>query len=232
MTLYLSRMRINTRAPVRALIGLINPQQKDQTVSAHHHLIWTLFADAKERKRDFLWRYDGHERFFTLSARPPLQNELFDDFACKDFAPKLSEGDRLKFTLRAHIVKNTAPLFDTAKQKFTRGKRFDPIFEQLKELDHPKDPQHRHQIIHDGAMNWLEGQGAHAGFTPEHLSHWRYDDQHIGRPRKSGRDFRFGVSNLDGVITITDPERFMHQYAQGFGRSKAWGCGLMMIKRI
>gem|GEM_PF-3627714 len=37
---------------------------------------------------------------------------------------------------------------------------------------------------------------------------------------------------FDGVITMTDTEAFNNIIAQGIGRAKAFGCGLLMIRRV
>jgi CRISPR system Cascade subunit CasE len=51
------------------------------------------------------------------------------------------------------------------------------------------------------------------------------------RPRKAGQ-MRIGVLDFDGVLTVTDPQRFLAALAAGFGRAKAYGCGLMLIARV
>ncbi len=40
-----------------------------------------------------------------------------------------------------------------------------------------------------------------------------------------------GVLDLEGEIEVTDPAAFATALAQGFGRAKAWGCGMMLIRR-
>lgn len=45
-----------------------------------------------------------------------------------------------------------------------------------------------------------------------------------------GKNASFSSVELSGTIQITDPEIFLAQLQKGFGRAKAFGCGLMMIK--
>jgi len=42
-----------------------------------------------------------------------------------------------------------------------------------------------------------------------------------------------GFSSIDftGELQITDIEKFQHTLFNGLGRSKAFGCGLLMVKR-
>ena len=105
MSLYLSSLTLNAAPSARALIQLLNPENANAAADAHHRLIWTAFSDAKDRNRDFLWRYDGENRFYTLSARPPRPGDLFGEPAIKTFEPNLTIGDRLDFVLRANATK-------------------------------------------------------------------------------------------------------------------------------
>ena len=50
-------------------------------------------------------------------------------------------------------------------------------------------------------------------------------------PGQGRRRPRFGVLDLEGVIAVTDPALFLPKLVQGFGRAKAFGCGLMLIRR-
>jgi len=36
---------------------------------------------------------------------------------------------------------------------------------------------------------------------------------------------------MTGALEIADPAAFLARLAQGFGRAKAFGCGLMLIRR-
>jgi CRISPR system Cascade subunit CasE len=54
--LWLSRARLRRDAPVAALARLLVPEAASAFPAAAHHLVWSLFADGPERRRDFLWR--------------------------------------------------------------------------------------------------------------------------------------------------------------------------------
>ena len=94
--------------PRKPLSKLLDPEDYNTRADAHHQLIWTVFSDSRDRTRDFLWRADGKGRFYTLSARPPLANDLFNPPETKAFEPKLSAGDRLRFCLRANATRSRA----------------------------------------------------------------------------------------------------------------------------
>jgi CRISPR system Cascade subunit CasE len=54
----------------------------------------------------------------------------------------------------------------------------------------------------------------------------------VAMPRQNGGAAVFGVLDMSGALEVTDPERFLTKLAQGFGRGKAFGCGLMLIRRV
>ena len=42
----------------------------------------------------------------------------------------------------------------------------------------------------------------------------------------------FSSIDISGTLTVDDPELFLNNLRQGIGRAKAFGCGMMMIRRI
>ena len=88
---YFSRVRLKGDLTVRALAPLLlGPDYNGHT---GHHLMWSLFADDLERKRDFLWRAMGGGVFFILSARlPEDRHGLFDIAPPKAFHPSLPKA--------------------------------------------------------------------------------------------------------------------------------------------
>jgi CRISPR system Cascade subunit CasE len=65
-----------------------------------------------------------------------------------------------------------------------------------------------------------------AGFTPETVE----VEDYRAIPLRRGRG-RLGLLDLRGILTVDDPTRFIERLAQGFGRARAFGCGLMLIRR-
>ena len=90
--------------------------------AASHQLVWSLFADGPERRRDFLWREEAPGRFMTLSSRPPVDvARACSIWILKPFAPVLAAGDRLGFTLRANPVVARADGTGPTRQAPRRG---------------------------------------------------------------------------------------------------------------
>lgn len=230
MSLYFSRLTLNRYAPTRALSQLLDPADENARADAHHRLIWTLFGDARDRPRDFLWRADGRGRFFSLSARPPLANDLFTPPETKVFDPNLSPGDRLEYVLRANATRDRAAVSRLDKTA-RRGKsrRVDLVMDLLKDVRAEDRTGARMQLAQEAAAAWMERQGAAKGFTPVTTQVEDYRVLHLGRGRARG--LTHGVLDLTGEISVSDPGRFLSALAGGFGRAKAWGCGLMLIRR-
>lgn len=245
MTLYLSRAVLARNPATTALRALIDPVQeglgrvrlhdpvKGRIMDAHHRLVWALFADTPERERDFLWRAEGGGRFLILSHRPPAADGagLFDPPVVKDFAPDLKSGDRLNFVLRANATRTRK-----TPGAHGRGVRVDVVMDAIHALPSGRVSDARRDGRLEAAQvagtTWLAGQGAQAGFTVEDAVVSDYSvvplPAHIG-PRKGQP--QFGVIEIGGHLRVTEPDLFVGRLVQGFGRARAFGCGLMLIRR-
>ena len=231
MTLYLSRLALNRDAPSSALVALLNPSDLGLAADAHHRLVWSVFSDSAERKRDFLWRHDGQGRFFTLSARPPRASELFQPPETKVFDPDLRAGDRLHFILRANATKDRA-VVSRMDRDARRGqsRRVDVVMDLLREGPATGNRSNlRTRLAQSAADAWMARQGSCKGFTPRLVVVEGYSTIELGRRRRQGATF--GILDLRGELEVTDPDSFLSALAAGFGRAKAWGCGLMLIRR-
>ena len=223
MTLYLSRLTLNRNASAAALMPLLNPTDPARAADAHHRLIWSVFSDSHARDRDFLWRHDGRGRFMTLSARQPQVSDLFRRPETKTFEPDLQVGNRLHYVLRSNATKarRIAP---------GQSRRVDVVMDMLYSVPAGSErAMARQQKAGKAATIWMEEQGAKKGFRPLTTVTEGYFTLELGYRRRQGATF--GILDLYGEIEITDPAAFRLSLAQGFGRAKAWGCGLMLIRR-
>lgn len=228
---YLSRIRLRPDASVAALAGLLMGGDADEHVGRTHRLLWSLFADSPDRRRDFLWRDDGgagwHRRtFLTLSARPPEDRIRLFEVETKLFEPALTEGQRLRFRLRA------SPSVSVPAPGAKRGARKDPVALALKDLPEAERPRRRYEVMQQEGRRWLAKQGERAGFRlPEGMLLRVDGEDHRALPRDGMPPIRFPVLDIEGVLEVTDPAAFLPALARGFGRAKAFGCGLMLLRR-
>jgi len=237
--LLLSRARLRRDVPAAALWRQLAPEDDDRRVQASHRLVWTLFSDAPERARDFLWRESEPGTFYFLSRRPPEdRHNLFDVDAPKIFAPELTAGDVLQFTLRANAT--VARKQSVSGGGRSRGKPCDVVMDTLHEV--PKGAERagaRPAAVQAAGRAWLDSRGARSGFRVVGPSGTDADagpgacvtGYRVLRLDDRNEKMRIGVLDFTGRILIEDPQRFMEALAQGFGRAKAFGCGLMLIRR-
>lgn len=223
-TLFLSRARLRRDAPVAALAALLVPKDADARTAAAHHLVWALFSDDPARTRDFLWREDRPGELMTLSSRPPSDPHNLFELAFKPFDPVLAAGDRLGFKLRAN------PTIARSPGPGQRGARHDVIMDALSREHRSQRAQARGEVIVAAGRTWLAAQGQRHGFTPDaDVAVDGYDQVRL--PRAGRAALRFSAVEFEGLLTVEDPPVFLMALAAGFGRAKAFGCGLMLIRR-
>lgn len=73
-------------------------------------------------------------------------------------------------------------------------------------------------------LEWLKKQGARYGFTVIQAKITGYKENRI---RKHG--FTVKSVTFEGILQVTDIEKFKQALTEGIGREKAYGCGLMTI---
>jgi len=79
---------------------------------------------------------------------------------------------------------------------------------------------------------WLMSRQANDGFkvvgetgTPTFLVR----DRRVLKFRGSTTNVTLSVATYEGLLTVTEPERFVHGLTHGIGRAKGYGCGLLTI---
>ena len=234
--MFLTRAILNRNAGIGSIASLLDPQNPNQALDAHHRLIWTLFP-GKDSTRDFLWRSDGNGRFYVLSHRMPVQSDLFLPLEIQEFAPNLSQGDKLSFALRANATR--ARRIKKDGDSHHQILRVDIVMDALystpgqKTLDPDKlseRPGKRMLIADRVAREWLESVGDRVGISIEKLQVEDYSVRQIRRSKRSR--VTLGLLDMRGVLMVDNPDLFVAALAKGFGRAKAFGCGLMLIRRI
>jgi CRISPR system Cascade subunit CasE len=194
--------------------------------------VWTLFGDGPDRERDFLWREADGGVFHILSRRlPDDRHGLFDLDEPHLFRPALSPGDRLAFMLRANAT------VAKAAERNQRGKPSDIVMNALREVPSGERAAVRPGLLRPVARAWMERQGNRAGFVipadrdePSDDGKLRVTAYRTLRVTHAGPVARIGVLDLEGELEIRDPSLFLNAVVQGFGRAKAFGCGLMLLR--
>jgi CRISPR system Cascade subunit CasE len=222
--LVMAKARLRRDVPAVAFAALLVPTGTDQHVGASHRLLWSLYADTPDRPRDFLWRQTRAGEFLMLGPRAPVDAHGLFELEHKEFAPELAPGDRLGFSLRANATVSRP----TARGQ--RGVRHDVVMDLLHRTPGPR-VEARYEVMQTAARDWLARQGETHGFALcGDVVVDGYD--RVAMPRQNGKPAVFGVLDMSGVLEVNDPERFLAKLRQGFGRARAFGCGLMLIRRV
>ncbi len=229
MTVYLSRLRLSRDPSVQAVQALLSPQAEGDTLDAQHRLVWSAFATDPDHPRDFLWRDEGKDVTTVLSHRRPEPSPFFEPAEVKPFAPDLRPGDRLRFTLRANATRTikSDALAPNGKRK---RKHIDLVMDAL-----PKENRadFRLETASKVAQIWMSGQGALSGFDLLECGVEHYAVRALpGYKGKRKGQPQFGILDLSGAIALTNPEAFIQKMSGGFGRARAFGCGLMLVRRM
>ena len=223
---FLSRVALRRDAAVQAIAGLLVPQGEGRQHGAAHQLLWTLFGDTPDRRRDFLWRQTEPAHFMVLSAREPVDAHGLFEIESRAFAPVLKAGERLRFLLRANAT------VDRKTPGRARSQRHDIVMDALHGIPSGQRAPARDGVVPPVVASWLTRQGARSGFCPDAdgLSVESCDVLRV--PRASGTGMAtFGVVDMTGELCITDPALFVPALLGGYGRARAFGCGLMLIRR-
>lgn len=210
---------------------------RDHEIYAEHSMIWKLFPDDSDATRDFLYRKDdsgGLPFYYLLSQRKPEATLDYLNVTTTSFSPKLKKGDHLHFSLRANAVITRKP--DDGSSRRIRRDIVDAKIDEYrtKEPDSSQWPPSA-QIHHEAGVEWLGKRGENLGFAINDLSVANHQYHQFKKPQdvKDRNERRFTSLDFVGALQVTDPQIFLEQALfQGIGRAKAYGCGLMLVRRL
>lgn len=257
--LWFTRATLQTDGPDLApLIGRLFPAdaEEGERLNATHQLLWTLLPQATQQvgkphredgadKAAFLWR-EGEQpnSWYMLGPMPRAQTAFFKvEFKPYELAPQT--GDQLAFDLVVNATVNR--MVDPEKGRAGR-KRCDVVMDALRAEDRANgstdDRAARREATAAKALSgWLAQQGERNGFALEAFGLVSYRTVELDRPhagRAAGRARRavggkvpvMGVGRCRGLLKVTDPAAFVAKVTTGFGKAKAFGCGLMLLRRV
>lgn len=247
----LFRATLRRDAGLGALGPVLMPRDPDAALAVAHRLVWTLFPDDPDAPRGFLFRQEAPGRFLVLSRRAPEPRALWTlAEAPRPFAPAVEAGTALDFALRCNATRSA----HRPDGPGGRGARHDLVMDAI----HAVPPKARAgpraealgwvEEVQDGTplprapepvARWMTAQGDRHGFRCDDVAVLGYERRALPRPgRKPGA---LGILDLEGRLTVTDPAAFLRQaigigmppdaWHPGFGRAKAFGCGLMLLRR-
>ena len=78
---------------------------------------------------------------------------------------------------------------------------------------------------------WLARKGASGGFEVIQTTVNAYE-QRSSTQERTGHHVRFSTLDFSGILKVTDPGQMFATLTAGLGRAKAFGAGLMLVRRI
>ncbi|WP_116114828.1 type I-E CRISPR-associated protein Cas6/Cse3/CasE [Austwickia chelonae] len=223
--MYLSRFALNTaRRGTRQLLG--SPQRM-------HAAVLSCYPPEASTGR-VLWRVDRPQRhelclYVVGSAEPDMTalveqagwptTQTWQTTTYAPFLSRLSEGQAWRFRLAAN------PVHVLRQEGERRGKVVPHVTVHQQE-----------RWLREHGQGWgfevLDPPGSDEGgvsVTGRHADAFTRRD-----PGDKDRRGRVTISRVqfDGVLTVTDADRFRESLVGGMGRAKAYGCGLMTLARL
>jgi CRISPR system Cascade subunit CasE len=223
--MFLSRARLRPDSAVRAIAKLLLPPDGPARMLASHRLVWSLMSDDADRRRDFLWREEQPGGFLILAPRTAVMDGGLFDVESQPWEPNLAAGDRLGFLLRAN------PTVARSPGRGVRGRRHDVVMDALRGMAKGQRAAARREAIVEAGREWLTRQGRRGGFVldPGAVRVDGYETVRIAR--EGGKPVEFGRLEFEGMLEVENPPIFIQAVAGGFGRARAFGCGLMLLRR-
>lgn len=198
-----------------------------------HQLAWALFSDHQKRERDFIYRWetDGPTPLlYTISERKPEDSDGLFGVQTKDYEPALSVGQPLAFSLRANSVVKR-------RDENDRQQVHDVVMDlkhKLREAGEWEDSDlSQADLVQRAGAAWLKSRAEQYGFklSEDMLSAESYRKHAFKKPRNN-RKVTFVTIDFQGRLEVADVARFKKALFEGVGPTKAYGCGLMMVRPI
>lgn len=210
-------------------------------IYATHQLIWKLFPDKSQDKRDFLFRQEiekeqipysetckGLPLFYVVSSSKPVSIDGLMSVEVKEYSPKLEIGTQLGFDVRVNpiVARKATGKKNSSKHDIIMDAKYQAKAEGI--VDHAVIETKMHNAI----VQWFIWKGNSHGFQLEEetieLSACR---NHLLN-KKGKEKIKFNSADVSGILTVTNVEKFKEILFKGIGHSKSFGCGLMMVRKV
>ncbi len=223
-------------AAIAPLIETLAPADEGQAMAVAHRLMWTIMPETIQRDRPsgespFLWRAAEQNRYYMLGPRPVDESPFFR-IETKPFQPNFAPGDRLAFDLRVNATANRKT--GVAPDGRAERQRVDVAIDRMRADEAhgataAERAERREPAAKAAAEEWLKAREKRDGYRLDAMKLVAYRAEML--PRRGGRPARIGVFDLQGLLVVEDPAAFLRRVLAGFGRAKAFGCGLMLLRR-
>lgn len=193
-------------------------------VGCYHGWIEDSFPEertqAKEECKSKLWRIDqvNNKQYLLIVSRTKPDLNKLEKYGVKgsastkcydDFLSSLQEGMKAKFRVKLNAVKSLS-------DRTTHPKRGKVVVVTFKDLP----------------SFFMECANAN-GFSinPEQIRITTSKElfQHYGEDKTSHVHMTLAAATFEGILTITDVEKFKEALKEGIGKKKAYGFGMLTV---
>ena len=196
-----------------------------------HRLVWSLLGDDPDRDRDFVYRWDTGGRLPCLrvvSARVPADEQGLFRLRTKEYDPTLREGQELVFSLRANTVVKKR---DEDGNQQVHDVVMNAKWEMRQEGTWENCDLTHAQLVQREGEKWLAKRTEEYGFElPGRQVRAEAHQKHSFEKPRSGREVTFVTMDFTGTLRVADPTTFRESLLHGIGPTKAYGCGLMLVR--
>ena len=237
--------RLTLKRGDRAIAPLIQElafSDPGASMTVAHRLMWTIAApdtraafdrDNPDRadRAAILWREAEMGRKFYILGPLPADSSDILRIETKPFSLAFRPGDALAFDLRlnATVARKGEPGRRSSRSDVAMDRmRAEEAAAQMAGAEIAGRAERRLKAAEGAAAEWLSRVGARDGFS---LRGVKLDAYRVETLPRRGRSAKIGVCDLRGALDVTDGERFLARILAGFGRAKAFGCGLMLLRR-
>ena len=190
-----------------------------------HQRLWRLFQPDQGADRDFLFRRDlvgGRPRYYVVGRRPlSVEDHPRWHIRQKPYQPALHEGDRLFFQMRVNPI------------VCRDGKKCDVVMDARKRLGPDwAEKTTKPALIDEAGRAWLRKRAERHGFAFAERG-VRFEGYRPLRftKKKGAQAIHISVLDIQGLLEVRDPEAFADTLFRGIGPGKAFGCGLILVRR-
>jgi len=186
---------------------------KSKSAYALHQALWELFPNRLDEARDFLFRVE-HEKtgqgimLLMQSKQSPLEAvESVEVQAIRDYKLNLSEGQRIRFLLKANPVKT---IKDEKGRKNAKG--------EVKSCRVPL-------IKEEQQLQWL-AKKLDGIAVPEEVSVSNGLPMYFKKGNQAGK---IVPVQFEGIARVVNADAFSRLLENGVGPAKALGCGMLSV---
>ena len=181
-----------------------------------HRALWSLFPNVERGSAaPFLYYMEslnlmkGARVLMQSSIMPITHSDYADVLAAKPFPAHFYMGQRLRYLIHANPTKCITDTQNKPRKR-NRGKCRVPLIKEVEQHNWLKRKLNNAAIIHETSVR---------NNAPIYF-------------RKGNRAGKIVTATFTGIIKVCDPDQIKIIWENGIGPAKAFGCGLLLIKRI